>query len=62
MSEEVEEAPYAQPEPEIVHWMEPRPLTVGAGGISATAASAFALGAAAAVVVLSLAGWLGRRR
>jgi hypothetical protein len=46
---------------EVVHWMDKRPLTVGIGGISATAAGAFALGAVAAVAVFALAGWLPER-
>ena len=62
MSEYVEEVFTEEAEPEIVHWMEPRPLSVGAGGISATAAGAFALGAAATLGVLALMHWLGPER
>ena len=47
---------------ELVHWMQPKPLTVGAVGISAAAASAFALGAVTAVAVLALLHWLGPDR
>jgi len=47
---------------EVVHWMAPKPLSVGAVGISAAAAGAFALGAATTVVVLALLHWLGPER
>ncbi len=43
MSEDIEDVG-DESRPEIVHWMEPRPLSLP-GGVSATAASAFALGA-----------------
>ena len=52
----------ADEEPEIVHWMEPRPLTVGAAGLSGAVAGAFVLGAATAVGVLALIHWLGPER
>ncbi len=47
---------------EVVHWMDPKPLTVGPAGISAAAAGAFALGAVAAVAVLALMHLLGPDR
>ena len=61
MSEDIEGAG-DEPRPPIVHWMQPRPLSLP-GGVSATAASAFALGAVTAVAILALARWLnpGRR-
>ena len=59
MSEYVEEAFTEEAEPEIVHWMEPRPLSLGAGGISAAAAGAFALGVGVTLAVLALTHWLG---
>jgi len=62
MSEYVEEALPEEPEREIVHWMEPRPLTLGPSGISMAAAGAFTLGAATAVAVLALMRWLGPER
>ncbi|MDP3175010.1 MAG: hypothetical protein Q8M88_11320 [Phenylobacterium sp.] len=46
----------------LVHWMEPRPMTLGPAGVSATAAGAFALGAVVAVAVLSLLHYLGPDR
>lgn len=48
-----------EPNGEIVHWMEPRPLSLGPTGVSAAALGAFALGAAVAVSVLALLHWLG---
>jgi hypothetical protein len=58
------EGPVAAPEPdgELVHWMEPRPLRVGATGLSATAGVAFTVGVLATVVALALAHWLGPER
>jgi hypothetical protein len=50
------------PDGELVHWMQPKPLSVGAVGISAAAAGAFALGAVTAVAVLALLHWLGPER
>jgi hypothetical protein len=39
---------------EVVHWMEPRPLTFGLAGLSLAVAGAFALGLAAALIAVSL--------
>jgi hypothetical protein len=60
--EDVDDILPPEPNGEIVHWMEPRPLTVGAAGISMATVGAFALGAAAAVAVLGLMRWLGPER
>ena len=46
----------------IVHWMDPKRLTVGPAGLSATAIGAFVLGAGTAVAVLALAHWIGPER
>lgn len=62
MSEYVDEALPEEADPEIVHWMEPRPLSLGPGAVSATAVGAFALGAAATLGVLALMHWLGPER
>ncbi len=43
-----------QPSAEIVHWMEPKPLRLGLGGASATAAGAFVMGVAAAVALMAV--------
>lgn len=40
---------------EVVHWMDPKPMSVGAMGISLTAVGAFALGVAATLVTLAIA-------
>lgn len=60
--EDVDDVLPPDPNGEIVHWMEPRPLTVGAAGISLATVSAFALGALAAVAVLGVMHWLGPER
>ncbi len=52
----------AEEDPEIVHWMAARPLSVGAVGLSSAVAGAFVLGAATAVGVLALMHWLGPDR
>jgi len=51
-----------EPNGELVHWMEPRRLTLGTAGISVATASAFALGALTAVTVLGLLHWIGPQR
>jgi hypothetical protein len=48
-----------EPDNEVVHWMARKPMTVGAGGLSAAVGTAFVLGAATAVGVLALMHWLG---
>jgi hypothetical protein len=60
--EEIDDVLPPEPNGEIVHWMEPRPLRLGAAGISLATASAFALGALTAVAVLGLMHWLGPER
>ncbi len=47
---------------ELVHWMQPKPLTVGPAGISAAAVGAFALGAAVTLGVLAVMHLLGPER
>jgi hypothetical protein len=47
---------------ELIHWMQPKPLTVGPAGLSAAAAGAFALGVAVAIAVLTLMHLLGPER
>ena len=48
-----------EPNGEVVQWMASKPLTVGAAGISAAVAGAFALGALTALGVLALMHRLG---
>ena len=50
-----------EPDNEVVHWMAPKPMSVGPGGLSAAVGTAFVLGAATAVGVLALMRWLGPR-
>ena len=50
-----------EPNGEVVHWMDPRPLTVGAAGLSLTAAGAFALGALTALAAVAVMRWMGER-
>ena len=62
-SEEIlHEIPAVEPDGELVHWMEPKPLQFGTLGISMTAAGAFALGAVTTVAVLAVLHWLGPER
>jgi hypothetical protein len=60
--EEMEDLGQPAPDGEIVHWMEPKPLTVGPAGVSAAAAGAFALGVGVTLAVLALTHWLGPER
>ena len=64
MSDYADELDLEEPdeEPKIVHWMQPRPLSVGAAGLSGAVAGAFVIGAATAVGVLALMHWLGPDR
>ena len=51
-----------EPETEVVHWMEPRRMSLTPVGLSSAVAGAFVLGAATAVGVLALLHWLGPER
>jgi hypothetical protein len=66
MSEQViadlEDLEQPAPDGELVHWMEPRPLTAGPAGVSIAVASGFALGVAGTLAVLAMVGWLGPER
>lgn len=42
------------PEAEVVRWMDRRPITVGAAGLSGAVAGAFLLGAVAALGLVAL--------
>ncbi|THD77173.1 MAG: hypothetical protein E7812_14570 [Phenylobacterium sp.] len=52
--DEVDDVLPPEPNGELVRWMQPRPLTVGAAGISLATAGAFALGALAVVALLGM--------
>jgi hypothetical protein len=60
--EDIDDILPPEPNGEIVHWMEPRPMRFGAAGISLATATAFALGALSTVAVLGLMHWLGPQR
>jgi len=65
MSEEIQDWDEVLPHEsngEVVHWMAPKPLSIGAAGISAAAAGAFALGAVTTLAVLAAMRWLGPQR
>lgn len=51
-----------QPSGDLVHWMEPGRLQLGAAGVSAAAVTAFALGVAAAFGALAAFRYLAPRR
>jgi hypothetical protein len=52
--EEYDEILPDEPNGELVHWMEPRPMTFGPGGLSLAIAGAFALGLATALIAVGL--------
>ncbi len=60
--EEVDDLEQPTADGEMVHWMAPRPLSVGPAGVSVTAGAAFTLGVATAVAALALLHWLGPER
>lgn len=62
MNEDYDDVLPSEPNGEVVHWMAPRPMSVGPAGVSMAAAGAFALGAVAAVAVLAVMHWLGPER
>lgn len=43
-----------EPNGELVHWMEPKPLSLGAMGITAATVGAFALGVGVAVAAMAV--------
>jgi hypothetical protein len=61
LSEDVDEVLPPELNGELVHWMEPRPMTLGPTGVSLAAAAGFVLGAATAVTALALIRWLALR-
>ncbi|MDD3838146.1 MAG: hypothetical protein PHG43_09955 [Phenylobacterium sp.] len=50
-----------EPENEVVHWMAPKPLSVGAAGVAAVASAAFVLGALTTLGVLAALHWIDPR-
>jgi hypothetical protein len=51
-----------EPSRELVHWMEPRPLTFGPAGLSLAVAGAFTLGVATALLAVAAGRLLGPER
>ena len=51
-----------EPSGELVHWMEPRPLTFGPAGLSLAVAGAFALGLATALIAVGVSRMAGPER
>jgi len=51
-----------EPNGELVHWMEPRPLTFGPAGLSLAVAGAFALGLATAMIAVGVTRMMGPER
>jgi hypothetical protein len=51
-----------EPNGELVHWMEPRPMTFGTGGLSIAVAAAFALGLAAALLAVGVSRMAAQER
>lgn len=48
-----------EPNGELVHWMEPRPLTFGPAGLAMAVGGAFALGLATAMLAVGLTRMIG---
>lgn len=59
--DDIDDAPEVQPG-DLVHWMEPRPLSFGATEISIAVGAAFALGLATATLATALLRWTGPER
>jgi precorrin-3B methylase len=60
--EEVDDLTQPAPDGELVHWMDPKPIQVGPGGVTAAAVGAFALGVGVTLAVLALSDWLSPER
>lgn len=52
--EDFDEVLPEEPNGELVHWMEPRPLTFGPAGLALAVGGAFALGMATAMIAVGL--------
>lgn len=52
--EDFDEVLPEEPNGELVHWMEPRPMSFGAGALALAAAGGFALGLATALAAVGL--------
>jgi len=52
--EDFDEVMPEEPNGELVHWMEPRPLTFGPAGLALAVGGAFVLGLATAMIAVGL--------
>lgn len=60
--EDFDEVLPEEPNGELVHWMEPRPMTFGPAAIALAVAGAFALGLATAMLAVGLTRMTGPQR
>jgi len=60
--EDYDEVLPEEPTGELVHWMEPRPLTFGPAGLALAVGGAFALGLATAMLAVGLTRMTGPDR
>jgi len=60
--EDFDEAPSQGTNGELVHWMEPRPLSFGPAGLSLAVTGAFVLGLATALIALGVSRLAGPER
>jgi hypothetical protein len=60
--EEYDDVLPEEPNAEVVHWMAPRPLTVGAAGLTLAVVSAFALGLATGLIAVGVSRLSGPER
>lgn len=57
--EDFDEVLPEEPNGELVHWMEPRPMTFGPAGLALAVGGAFALGLATALLAVGLTRMVG---
>ncbi|HKR88524.1 MAG TPA: hypothetical protein VJS38_10145 [Phenylobacterium sp.] len=57
--EDFDEVLPEEPNGELVHWMEPRPLTFGPAGLALAVGGAFALGLATAMLAIGVTRMVG---
>jgi hypothetical protein len=57
--EDFDEVLPEEPNGELVHWMEPRPVTFGPAGLALAVGGAFALGLATALLAVGLTRMVG---
>ena len=60
--EDIDEVLPEEPNGELVHWMQPRPMTFGPTALALAAAGGFAVGLAAALAVVGMSRLAGPER